>query len=331
VVRTSILLNDEPNAAAGTDRLFGEFAGRGGAAKAIDNIADCYRESARYEEARKLYKRAVATWPTSRYAMESQKGYVLCSIALTDDPNAAAGTSEMLRSFANNADLATGLYDVAAGYEKAACYEKAKNTYSRVVEIFPGSVAASKAELDIAKTDIMSLIDIVDDSTVQEEIEFLFEHFNGDSYLPKAVFGVAREYGVRAFLGTREGLARERGDYARAALPFLDKVITNFPDDAVVPEALEWAGDCHRLLGEYEQAISFYERTLDDWPKHEYAARAQFLIGHVYEKMKREGLIDEADADGKIWSAYKRVVTKYQGSVFVKAAQDWLACHKNDN
>jgi tetratricopeptide (TPR) repeat protein len=334
VVRTSILLNDEPNAAAGTDRLFGEFAGRAGAAKAVDNIADCYRESARYDKARELYKRAVATWPTSRYAMESQKGYVLCSIALADDPNAEAGTSEMLSRFANNPDLATGLYDIAAAYEKAGHYDKAKNAYSQVVEKFPQSPAAAKAKLDVHKVHILGLIRSQKDEQAETATNKLIDDFKDDPQTAEMVFRIGAEYYE---LGMRyDGSPAMLDDTIHnerwlKATKIWEKIIERLPDSDKPVDAYYFLALCYKDLGQAQKAAVYYETVADEWPEYKWAGVANYMIALIYRDLWVEGVVTKAEGDSVIISRCRRVVEQYPDGPFVSAALNMLNYRTNEN
>jgi len=146
VVRTSMLLGDDPNAEAGISRLLNEFGDVERTGKVLDNIADGYRKSARYEEARRLYKRAAEMWPEAEYAMESKKKYVLCSIAAGDDPNAEAGIDKLITDINDGPELPEAISSIETGYymrildvEQALRedYLKAVALWEKIIEKFP--------------------------------------------------------------------------------------------------------------------------------------------------------------------------------------------------
>ncbi|NIT60466.1 MAG: tetratricopeptide repeat protein [Aliifodinibius sp.] len=71
---------------------------------------------------------------------------------------------------------------------------------------------------------------------------------------------------------------------------------------------------CYRRFGEYEKAITHYQKVVDNWPDYQYAWSAQYLIGSCYEKLKYYNSLPESEADPKIEEAYKAVVEKYPDS-----------------
>jgi TolA-binding protein len=77
---------------------------------------------------------------------------------------------------------------------------------------------------------------------------------------------------------------------------------------------------CYRRFGEYEKAITNYQKVVDSWPDYQYAWSAQYLIGSCYEKLKYYNILPESEADPKIEQAYKAVVENYPDSAMVPSA-----------
>jgi len=67
-------------------------------------------------------------------------------------------------------------------------------------------------------------------------------------------------------------------------------------------------------LGEYEQAVDYFQTVVDYWPHYQHAWSAQYLLGSCYEKLKQAGLVEPAQADELIEDAYEAVLSKYADS-----------------
>jgi TolA-binding protein len=157
VARSSILSGDVAAAQEAIDKLLTAFSGNTYLAKAVDHVADEYRKRGSYHKARDLYKYAVQNHAGSEHAMESQKGLVLCDIALGDDPNAESAMNKLTSDYPANPGLPAVLCDVAGAYEKARRFDKAKNVYQQVMQQYPDSRHAEKGPLNIRRADILSL------------------------------------------------------------------------------------------------------------------------------------------------------------------------------
>ena len=73
-------------------------------------------------------------------------------------------------------------------------------------------------------------------------------------------------------------------------------------------------------MGEYENAIEYYQTVVDNWPDYEHAWSAQYLIGSCYERLRSSGSLPESEANSKIEQAYEAVVEKYPDCSLVKPA-----------
>ena len=81
---------------------------------------------------------------------------------------------------------------------------------------------------------------------------------------------------------------------------------------------------CYRRLGEYEKAIEYFQEVIDNFPRHEVAATAQFQIAQEYGRLRDSGLIPESEAILKIEQVYKAVIEKYPDTTAVRDASKKL-------
>jgi len=327
IARLNIKLGNETAAQAALGKLIADFRGNKGLAKAVDHVADSYRESKQYEKAKELYKYVVDTWPEAEHAIDSQTSLAKLYIQLGDDPNAQAAVERLATDFWQDTGLPAALCEIARRYERAKIYQEAKSVYQQIIEQEPNSPEADKAQLDIAKVDVLSLSEFGDDTAVPDALDYMIADFYEHPYLGEAIFRVGEKYYNEAFSCENRGLEGESKDYFRKTIAVWERIITELPESDITARAYHLTADCCRRLGQYEKAIGYYREIIANWPEYEYAGSAQFLIGYSYKKMKRAGAVSASIADAEIRTAYERVLEYYPDCGFVKAARDWLNYH----
>jgi tetratricopeptide (TPR) repeat protein len=75
-----------------------------------------------------------------------------------------------------------------------------------------------------------------------------------------------------------------------------------------------FAGVCCRKLGQYDNALAYYQTVVDSWPDYQFAWSAQYLIGICYENLIKSGVLTASEAGLKIEESYKAVAEKYPNS-----------------
>jgi|GEM_PF-3127053 len=327
VVRTSILLNDEPNAAAGTDRLFGEFAGRAGAAKAIDNIADCYRESARYEKARELYRYAIERWPEADGVMDSKRAVVLCSISLDDEPNAVSGIEQLVADHNESEGFEKVALEIGLRYERVKKRAEAKKVYESIVEACGTSRRADSARLHLAKLSLCEKVRDGDDESVSAGLEKIVSDYNDHEDLVEAVFVVGAEYYE---LSLRRKVRPTDEDYLRykrnatKAIEVWKMIIDRGGDSLLNGWAYYFSAICYETLEEYDKAIDYFQIVLKDWPEWGKVRKAKFKIVSCYGRLISRGVIGRTDGEEEMEKLYGEIIAEEPGSNEAEIGKMWL-------
>ena len=115
------------------EQMVADFAGLEGLAKAVDHVADRYRELRNYEKAREIYRYAVQTWPDAKHAADSQRAIALTSILLGDEPNGQAAIDVLLSRYASNPDIVEVVDHLADDMRELKRYKQARGLYQYVV------------------------------------------------------------------------------------------------------------------------------------------------------------------------------------------------------
>ena len=255
----------------------------------------------------------------------------MTNIAAGDDPNAARVVETMWGEFAGDVRLSKALYDIAARYERNRKYKQAKAIYELIIEVDANSVEAGSAELQMAKADVLALVDEGKDDQVHSRIDTLIADFNKHPGLGQAIFDIGEKYYGQAFVLENDGFtAKSKEDFGKC-IGIWERIVTDLSESDTVAKALHLSADCYRRLGRYEKAIEYYREIIANQQGYEYAGVAQFLIGYSYKKMKQAGVIAAPQADEEMRAAYETVVQDYPLCPFRKAAQDWLECNRKQD
>lgn len=325
VVRVSILMGDEVGAQVAINKLLTSFASSTYVAKAVDNVADEYRNAGDYAKSLQWHRYVVDHWPLDAHAMDAQKGVVISNIALGNNTQAQAALDKLATDFSTHAKLPNVLYEIARTYEKAKEFDQAKEVYQRIVQVCPGTSQASDSPLDVRKLDVFLLIESDRDDEVTSAVDSLIADYTVHPYLSSVVYKVAVQYHLKAYrLGNQNQPNQASDCFQKAAMTF-ERVISRFPSSDLIPKALRSAGDCYRKLGDYEKSITYYQRLVTDYPTFGTAWNALFLVGRNYEALRKSGAVAKSEADSKTKAAYEQLLEQYPTCPVARYAQRWLS------
>lgn len=67
------------------------------------------------------------------------------------------------------------------------------------------------------------------------------------------------------------------------AVQYYEKLVQDYPESPLAPEAMHYAGKVYANgIKDYEQAIMVFNDVIDTYPESPHAAHSQFMIGFVY-------------------------------------------------
>lgn len=323
LVELSIEDGDDTAAQAAIEKLLTQFPGREGIAKRIVWLADkCRRKFGEHDKARELYQYVLDNWPEDEYAIESLKGMALSSIGLGDVPNTEAAIEELISSFPGHKHLAEAVYLVARELEGD---EKAAVLYQYVIENCSDSKFAILSEVKIGGI----CIRLGDEAVSRAIFDRVLVDFADHPDLPEAVAVMAYEYYKQALLKETEGYLEQTREYFLKTIVECERIITQLPespDTAAV--ACYYLAVCHERLGQYIDAVEYYQMVLDNWPDYRYAWNALFMIGRCYEQLEKSGLMSKSEVDPIIKAVYEQLLEDYPACKAAKHARRWLSRHK---
>jgi len=211
---------------------------------------------------------------------------VLSLIELGNYAEAGAAVDSFIADFNDHLDLPEALYwGVAGAYERAKRYDKAKSIYQQITQLYPETLSAIRAPLDVAKINILLLIESGDDPNAQLAVDKLIVDFSDYADFARVISNIEEGYYIR----TLASEAWQRENYVNP-LVIWEKVTSKFPDFFHPdPDLYYFIACCYYQLGEYENAIEYCGIVLDKWPDYKYAFGAQALMDVCFEKLTNAG------------------------------------------
>lgn len=178
-------------------------------------------------------------------------------------------------------------------YGSEAKFRKAKLAY------YTGQFEWAKAQLDVLKASTSKLI-----ANDAMEMSLLISENTSEDSLQTALT-----------LFARSDLLQFKHDYAQALI-VLDSVLSDFPTDELIDDVLYRKGLINEALGNYEEAIDYYNRIVTDHSWGILADNALIRIGRIYQNE----LKDKEAAQ----QTYTQFLLQHKSSIFTSEARNSL-------
>jgi len=315
----SIDADDEFAAQADVDKLLSDFCEHQSISQVIHAVAQHYeRAKGNLEKALELHRYNVEHFSSDMYAMWSQVEIVKSHIRDGNDAGADEAFNKLLTEFGEQPTLPKEIYQVGDEYAKALNYDKAGALYQYVITNWPDTEYEMWAKSGMVKLDIYC----GNDANVQPALDQLIADFNDHPGLPEAVFVIGEQYYYKAFDDPKKCIKVKSEESLYKAKDIWERIVAQWPESKSIglKHAQYFSAVCYRRFGEYEKALSHYQKVVDNWPDYQYAWSAQYLIGICYEKLKNFGSLPESEASLKMEQAYKAVVEQYPDCAMVPTA-----------
>jgi len=307
------------------DALITDFGGHPGLAAAVYETANQFWYAGRYEDAQQVYQRVLETDPNSDSAILAKAWVIGLDLALGNSTSVQQVIDKVLAECARYPDLGEMIYSIANGCWYVGKYEQARQLYKYIADNTPDSAFVMRAQAWVAGSDIR----LGNYAAAQAGIDSLITDFGDHPDLPEAILEVGEEYSNQAFQMQNEGRNAEAKDYSTKALTLWERIIREFAHSPTTVDAYFISAACyHHQLAEYEKAIEYYRKIVDNWSDYERAGKAQFSIGLCYQGLKNSGGLPESAADSETKVAYEALLQKYPNCIEAIPARNWLMKHK---
>ena len=158
IIVSSIAFGDMESAQIQTQKLIDNYISDPSIAQAVFEVADAYYWFKHYSKANEIYQKVIDTWPEAEHSMWAQMGLALSSIAQGKDADAETATQKLLTDYAGNLRLPEALFYIAGRYSWDEKFEQAKSIYRQIIKDYPTNSWAGRAEIELAKTNMFSLV-----------------------------------------------------------------------------------------------------------------------------------------------------------------------------
>lgn len=203
VASANILLGDELAAREALEELVAHFWQDDNVARAVDHVADTYRQSRKYEWAVEVYQYAITTW--GQEAINSQAGLVKSYIALADEQACRAAVDKLTTDFAGSPNLPVALEDVVDALISSKDYEMANVVLGYLVDNWPDREQSlwSLAEMVTCNVRLGNI------RAAQSIIDRMKADFSGYLSLPAALYETIESYEVARDYDQAKGICQQ--------------------------------------------------------------------------------------------------------------------------
>jgi TolA-binding protein len=324
--------------AAAIDKMINDFQGNLGLPEAVYWISKEYEwakgtvddRTDWLSEPNSVYERLIQQFSSSSFAQEAEwdkkrlahRLKIFELIKETDQDKTNAAVDKMVVEFSGRPELVDELHWIACGYEEQQKYQKAKEMFERLTKEHPDTEKGKNAVLDIRRIEILEAIQTGDLQTKGALLTKFVADFNQNPYAGNCLSAIGiKFYNKGSALKESEVKNSDTDICFQIAADVLERIVNQLPPCSKTAESCYFAGVCCREhFGDYEKAIMYYQKVLDEWPNYEHAWHAQYSIGDCYEKLLENGKLSRSEAMPEIINAYKTVVEKYPNCRKAKGA-----------
>jgi tetratricopeptide (TPR) repeat protein len=318
-------LKNSDAADAAFEKLSANYSNHPQFYQALNVIGDNLRwRNINSEKARQMYTLA-AKGISAKESIWTKTGLAVTSIRLSDFQTGDSLKEQILTDYADDNRLPEAVCLIADAYRSAGKYELAAALYNDIINKWPGNKILLWAKVGLARIDIAR----GNDAATQKVIDNIISEFRDHPEMPNGVFSIGEQYWEQAFserrqAGRGQNLNDKSIEYFTKALAVWERIIRALPSSIATMEAYFLSAECYYRLGQYEKAIEYYQKVVDNWPYYEYAWIAQYRIVQRYKLLLRESDMSDSAIHAKLAEAYQRLVQKYPDCPAAKAARNWL-------
>jgi len=238
-----------------------------------------------------------------------------------DDAKTKSSIDRLVADYSGHSYLPKVLLPIARRCQDSDRYEQQYKIYNQIITDYPDSFFAERARLLLSKMDVSFLVEPGKADMVGSAVDKLIADFNSNPTLSHAIFQIGKHYYDEGLRNEFRGLLTEARENFEKAIAVWAKVVESLPFDVVyTTRACYLSARCYYRTGQEKEAIDYCQRLITNWPEHEDASKAQFLMGECFERQRDSAVKPQSEANPKIEAAFRTVVDKYPNSASVKRA-----------
>jgi len=290
-----------------------------------------------YKQSEDLYKSIIRDNAGTESAYKARQRLAILYI-VTERANAAGEQIEAIKNeFAGRPDLPEALYWIAKRYSEEGHADKAASIYQQIISRNPDSRYAKKAQLDIPRTNVLSLLKSGKCSEADAAISKLLSDFAGNPELPETLYDIGRSCKGAGMYARAKGLYQyilqqypqcsyaelcplqiakmdiwamiASGDFAGTQTA-IDKLITDFASAPELPDALHGIALRYEVkdVKRYQDSENLYQRIIQLYPSSGAAKKAAVDI----DKSRALSLMASGN-DAGVVDAVDKMIAKFPG------------------
>jgi TolA-binding protein len=295
-------------------------------------IASEYETLRKHDQARSLYEQVFRQYPDSPAAKNARLElvrYEVLSLAVAGkDAEVQSEIAKAKTEFAGRRELPVFLYSIANQYKKQKRPDRAKDLFGQIIREYPNKPVARGAELQLLGYKIQSLVAAGEDAEIQFEIERAKADL--DSPAGDVIFLIGVDYYLKAEEAAKAGDPNQaKVDYQKA-LNLWKQFEQAIPNHSR-PQYTYFSGIVCQRLGQYGQAVDYFQQVTTKWPDYIHGWNAQYFIGYCYEELAKvkdidpnrvakDEYIDPNHVDTLIEEAYNKTIEKYPNGGLTRLA-----------
>jgi tetratricopeptide (TPR) repeat protein len=212
-------------------------------------------------------------------------------------------------------DLSMAYYSLNRGNR-----DDARMLFSHVLCGNPGRAASLMAYKELVVMDGS----VSDPNYTPLTVDDLKRNFAGNPDLPVAVYDIACQYHRQALKMNPESQKVSSDALLEQSVRLLEESILNTTESQRLDTYIMLA-ESYSRLGDYQSALLYYDRLLEEYPAYEQDWHVYFMMGRCLEKLAGSGAVTYTQACEQITDLYLYIVQHYPECKAAKAANNWLA------
>jgi tetratricopeptide (TPR) repeat protein len=265
-----------------------------------------FAESRQYAKAITIYDRLLAAYPNHVRTVWILEGRACSEIGMKRTDLADATVEVMRRTCATCPDYADALSWTAYEYWKAGFYPRATELYNDILSLKPGQEIQMRCMAGMARM----YARLGDDVKVQEKVKDLLSNFKDNPVsLGEYLFNIGEEYYYMAEDAAKTGDPNSINPAYQKALSVWQQFEQAMPNHNS-PQSVYFSGIVCQRLGEFEQAVVYYQRVITKWPDYEQTWHARYMTAECAKLLVKAGKMDMAQANTIKRMLYQEILQK---------------------
>lgn len=256
----------------------------------INRITTALHKRGEYNKVIELASAVINKQPNN--AMRAHVRKALASFRLSDYA-ASDASCQVLAANYNHTDAAWGVREVAMYYLRDYEYVKAAEMYQLVIDTWPDDRRAILSRATLLAIPIWH----EDQETAAFGFEQMLEDLGQHKDLAEAALVFGEEYYEIGETLRTEGQHTKSSIYYQKAIDIWEQEILYATTRSKLEvNAYIFSGICYQRLKQYNKALEYYSKVIQDWPDYKYLPKAFSWYENCLTKMRQLGLVTTEEA-----------------------------------